>query len=69
VAEFVIAERPLRCQVCADLIGIFEPLIVRDSGRVWHTSVAADPGVSPMIGEHYHQACYDTQLADYTFPG
>jgi hypothetical protein len=67
-APAVIAE-PLRCQMCGVLIGAYEPLKVRADGAVRTSSIASDPELSPMIGEHYHRDCYDLQLEDYTFVG
>jgi hypothetical protein len=64
-----LSSDPLRCQMCGVLIGAYEPLKVRADGVVRTSSVASDPGLSPMVGEHYHQDCYDLQLEDYTLVG
>jgi hypothetical protein len=51
--------------MCGVLIGAYEPLKVRADGVVRTSSIASDPRLSPMVGEHYHQDCYDLQLEDY----
>ena len=58
---------PLRCQACGVRIGVYEPLTLRVDGRVFNTAIAADPRLSALIGEHYHCACYESQLSDYAF--
>jgi hypothetical protein len=51
--------------MCGVLIGVYEPLALRADGVVRGTSIASDPALSPLIGEHCHQSCYDIQLEDY----
>ena len=58
---------PLRCQACGVRIGVYEPLTLRADGLARNTSIAADPHLSALIGEHYHRACYESQLSDYAF--
>jgi hypothetical protein len=55
--------------MCGVLIGVYEPLTVRADGTVRTSSIASDPELSPLIGEHYHQDCYDLQLEDYALIG
>jgi hypothetical protein len=64
MAEFVIVDGLLRCQACGALIGVYEPGAARDAGRVWRASIAAEPTLSPMVGEHYHERCYRARLED-----
>jgi hypothetical protein len=49
----------LRCRLCGDVIGVYEPLVhvLDDAAR--HTSRAADPGLYRAGGAHYHVDCYD----------
>jgi hypothetical protein len=51
--------------MCGVLIGVYEPLAHRADGIVRCTSIASDQELSPLIGEHYHEDCYDNQLEDY----
>jgi hypothetical protein len=50
----------LRCLLCGDVIGVYEPLIhvLDDAAR--HTSRAADPELYRAGGSHYHVDCYDS---------
>lgn len=47
----------LRCRVCGEVIGVYEPLIVLREGAHHETSkAAADDG--QLRGELYHRDCY-----------
>jgi hypothetical protein len=48
----------LRCAVCRDVIGVYEPLVHVLEDLAWHTSLAAEPAVAMAAGEHYHADCY-----------
>lgn len=49
---------PLRCDLCADVIGVYEPLIALVDGQVVETSLAARQDAG-LLGEgYYHRACY-----------
>jgi hypothetical protein len=50
--------RRLRCAVCRDVIGVYEPLVHVLEDLAWRTSLAAEPGVASAGGEHYHADCY-----------
>ncbi|MBV9197559.1 MAG: hypothetical protein JO168_25785 [Solirubrobacterales bacterium] len=47
-----------RCNHCADVIGVYEPLVVVVGGEPRETSRAAEPAVRFEPGEHYHRECY-----------
>jgi len=47
-----------RCAHCGDVIGAYEPLVVRARGEVRKTSLAADPALPLPDAEHYHLACW-----------
>jgi hypothetical protein len=49
----------LRCTVCDDVIGIYEPLVHIDDGLPRPTSRAAEPSVTRSKGQCYHLECYE----------
>lgn len=51
-----------RCQVCGDVIGTYEPLILWSRGTVREISRASEPDLSPTVGEQYHSACYGAEF-------
>ncbi len=53
-------DETLRCQVCGDVIGTYEPLVVLASGEARHTSRAAERDLLRAPGEHYHRDCFLT---------
>jgi hypothetical protein len=50
--------RQLRCHICRDVIGIYEPMITLLDGRPYETSQAVEPDGAARASECYHQACY-----------
>jgi hypothetical protein len=48
----------LKCDHCADVIGVYEPMVVVRNGEVRETSRAAEPAIDAGTGERYHRACY-----------
>lgn len=48
----------LRCEHCGDVIGVYEPLVVRAGDEVRETSCAAEPALPLAHAEHYHRECY-----------
>ncbi len=44
------------CRICGDVIGVYEPLVVRREGEARETSRAAQD--EPPRGELYHRDCY-----------
>jgi hypothetical protein len=44
------------CRFCGEVIGVYEPLIVRCEGEAQETSRAAQDG--QLHGELYHRGCY-----------
>ncbi len=48
-----------RCELCGEVIGVYEPLIHVHASGVHQSSRAADPGLSAgESGSLYHTACY-----------
>ena len=47
-----------RCRHCGDVIGVYEPIVVREGGEFRETARAAEPGLPLVHGEHYHRACH-----------
>ena len=65
--------RPLRCQQCNDVIGMFEPMIVLSGGQARMTSRAAEKdraadGGDPPMGECYHRFCYAQAYSQESVP-
>jgi len=56
------AEAPatICCDHCGAEIGVYEPLILADHGRVRKTSRAVEPGLPHADTTYYHRACYLT---------
>lgn len=46
------------CDHCAEVIGVYEPVVVVIGGEVRETSRAAEPMIGAESTEHYHRACY-----------
>ncbi len=44
------------CRICGNVIGVYEPLVVRREGEARETSRAAQDG--QLRGELYHRDCY-----------
>jgi hypothetical protein len=47
-----------RCQSCGEVIGVYEPLVVREEDGARTTSRAAEPDLKASGGTHYHRDCY-----------
>jgi hypothetical protein len=50
----------LRCAHCGEAIGVYEPLVVVTDVLSRESSIASDPAVRDIHGEHYHRGCYET---------
>jgi hypothetical protein len=51
---------PPRCELCGEVIGVYEPLIHVHANGVHESSRAADPYLSEGArGSLYHAACYE----------
>jgi peptide subunit release factor RF-3 len=48
----------LRCAHCGDVIGVYEPIVVRSGDSVRETSRAGEPGLPVPAGEHFHRDCF-----------
>jgi len=48
----------VRCDQCGDVIGVYEPLVLRDGDAVRETSRAAEPDLPATAGERYHRECF-----------
>jgi hypothetical protein len=46
------------CDHCAEVIGVYEPVVLVIDGKARVTSQAAEPTISSVPGERYHHACY-----------
>ena len=51
---------PPRCQLCGDVIGVYEPLIYVHADGALKSSRAADPNLEAAGARSlYHAACYE----------
>lgn len=48
--------KPLYCQRCGEVIGVYEPLVVSEERRARVTSRAAEPAL-PAGGSYCHHSC------------
>ena len=48
---------PLHCSACSQIIGVYEPLVVRVHGEERSSSLAAEPELPLAGAEHLHLAC------------
>lgn len=57
-ASILIAMRDqrLRCAICDDIIGVYEPVMVRDGAELRRTSLLNDPGLTAEHGP-MHRDC------------
>jgi hypothetical protein len=49
----------LRCMLCGDVIGVYEPLVLCRGSEPLITSLASDPTLD-SADAHYHHDCYNT---------
>jgi hypothetical protein len=52
-----------RCQSCGEVIGVYEPLVVREENGVHTTSRAAEPDLQAIAAAYYHRDCYAASQA------
>jgi hypothetical protein len=50
--------RPVLCDHCADVIGVYEPAVVIIRGEMRETSRAVEPDLGEKSAKRYHRACY-----------
>jgi len=48
----------LLCARCAEVIGVFEPVIRHHDGSAHATSIAAEPDLDQAPGALYHHDCF-----------
>lgn len=47
-----------RCEHCGNVIGVYEPMVMRTGDRDRTVSRATEPGWRVATGECYHRACF-----------
>ncbi|MFZ1154485.1 MAG: hypothetical protein WAN93_06230 [Solirubrobacteraceae bacterium] len=52
-----------RCRSCGEVIGVYEPLVVRDENGAHTTSRAAEPDLQAIAAAYYHRDCYASSQA------
>ena len=53
------ASSRLRCAHCQDILGAYEPLVVRTAEGIAETSFAAEPDLDVSAATLFHVACFD----------
>jgi hypothetical protein len=53
----------LRCSLCGEAIGVYEPLIAIERGRARQSSCAAEPEIGSAAGEFRHRECHERRSA------
>jgi peptide subunit release factor RF-3 len=48
----------MRCAHCGDVIGVYEPVVVRSGDLVRESSRAAEPSLPLPRAEHFHRDCF-----------
>jgi hypothetical protein len=48
------------CEVCGDVIGVFEPLVMRTVENERATSRAAEPELRARDGAYFHRECHES---------
>src|SRR5205814_8243100 len=48
----------VRCDHCADAIGVYEPVVAVIDGEAREISRASEPTIDSEPAEHYHSCCY-----------
>jgi hypothetical protein len=52
----VMRDQRLRCAICDDIIGVYEPIAVRDGSGLRHTSLLNEPALTAEHGP-MHRDC------------
>ena len=60
-------DKTFRCHHCADVIGVYEPMIVLTDGQARSTSRATEQGDREPVGECYHSAALRRLTASTMF--
>ncbi len=47
-----------RCELCGEVIGVYEPLIAIRDGQARETARSAEPEVADSASSCYHRTCY-----------
>ncbi|HEY3971306.1 MAG TPA: hypothetical protein VGL79_07885 [Solirubrobacteraceae bacterium] len=59
VREQSAAMERFLCEVCGDVIGAYEPLVMLTTESKRTTSRAAEPGLRARDGAYFHRECHD----------
>ncbi|HMD52753.1 MAG TPA: hypothetical protein VKG62_08550 [Solirubrobacteraceae bacterium] len=51
------------CELCGEVIGVYEPLIAVGEGDARETSRAAEPNLQEGV-ECFHRACFETHRGE-----
>lgn len=51
------------CEVCGDVIGVYEPLVMLTIASERSTSRAAEPELRARDGAYFHRECHDLAVA------
>lgn len=51
-------QRPPQCELCGDVIGVYEPAVVLEEWGPRLTSTASEPALATMTGGRFHADCF-----------
>jgi hypothetical protein len=60
----VMTDQRLRCAFCDDIIGVYEPIVVRDGPGLRHTSLLNEPALTPEHGPMHRDCALDAEPTD-----
>lgn len=52
----------MTCSHCAEVVGVYEPIVAVLDGQARETSRAMEPAIGSGDGELYHRACYHERV-------
>jgi len=53
-----VMDQASRCSGCGEVIGVYEPVVVREGASPRNSSLAAEPALAGAPAQLYHQACH-----------
>jgi hypothetical protein len=59
VSDRIALGRRIRCRECGDVIGVYEPLVVKAGDESRQTSLAAEPALEASDAVCFHRQCYE----------
>jgi hypothetical protein len=58
-----VRDHRLRCSVCQNVIGFYEPIVVLDNSEMRHTSLLNEPMLTAQAGAMHHLCAHSPDSA------